>query len=335
MSRKTNPKIIGVFVTVSIALFVLLVLFFGSFTLFGQTARYVLFFDQSVNGLNVGSSVKYRGVPVGSVERILIRVEGQDEHSTSIPVIIQIDRSRLSNDLGTSAETFGPDSIHGMIEGGLVAQLNIESMITGQLFVEFSMQPNHRARFIRNRDDDYGMVEIPTLGSSLHEVGNDLSLVISKISNFDFETIEKNVNQVLVELTATLEEFDAAGISKSFVEAADGVTTLMKSGEFEETLESARSALAQLEATLDSYDLEEGSLGKAVTQWTAAFEHTLKGVDLFVADGNALLEPDSSMRVELESAIRELGRAAQSLRFLAEYIERNPNALITGRESSK
>ncbi|WP_162028566.1 MULTISPECIES: MlaD family protein [unclassified Lentimonas] len=335
MSRKTNPKIIGVFVTASIALMVVLVLFFGSFSLFGQTTRYVLFFDQSVNGLSVGSTVKYRGVPVGAVERILIRVEGQKEHSTSIPVIIRIDRSRLTNDLGTSVETFGPKTIHGMIDRGLVAQLNIESMITGQLFVEFSMQRDVRNIFVEHRDNDYGMVEIPTLGSSLHELGNELGTVISALAEFDYEGLEANLNHMLVELSQTLEGLDTAGMSKSFVKAADGVNALLESGELEETLLATRSALAQVESTLESYDLEEGPLAEAITQWTTAFEQTLTGFDELVADGSALLEPDSSMRVELEGAIRELGRAAQSMRFLVEYIERNPNALITGRESSK
>ncbi len=335
MSRKTNPKIIGVFVTVSIALLVVLVLFFGSLSLFRQTTRYVLFFDQSVNGLSVGSSVKYRGVPVGAVERILIRVEGQDDHSTSIPVIIKIDRSRLTNDLGTSVGTFGPDSIHGMIERGLVAQLNIESMITGQLFVEFSMQRDVRNKFIKHRDDEYGMVEIPTLGSSLYEISNDLGVVVAAVADFDLEALEQNLNHVLVELSKALEGLDTKGVSESLLGVTDSVAAILESGEFEETLQAARSTFAQVEATLVSYDLEKGPLAQTITQWTSAFEQTLNGIDRLVSEGNALLEPESSMRVELEGVIRELGRAAQSMRFLVEYIERNPNALITGRESSK
>lgn len=329
--------------TVSIALLVAMVLFFGSFTLFGQTARYVLFFDQSVNGLAVGSPVKFRGVPVGSVERILIRVEGQDEHSTSIPVIIKIDRSRLTNDLGTSVETFGPKSIHLMIERGLIAQLNVESLITGQLFVEFSMQPGQVGDFTEHRDDDYGMVEIPTLGSSLYQIANDLGLVISALAEFDFERFDQNLNEVLVNLSTALTGIDSAlagldtpRLTDSFTGVADEVTGFLQAGELDKLLVASRSVLEQVETTVASYDLEDGPFADAIARWTTTFEETLAGVDQLVADSNGLLEPESSMRVELETSLRELGRAAQSLRFLADYLKSNPNALITGRpEHSK
>lgn len=334
MSRQTNPIIIGAFVTGSIVLLVALVLFFGSFTLFGHTARYILFFDQSVNGLNVGSPVKYRGVPVGVVERILIRVEGQDELSTAIPVIIKIDRSRLTNDLGTSMETFGPEAIYGMIERGLVAQLNIESLITGQLFVEFSIQPDEVAKFIKHRDDEYEMVEIPTLGSPLYEIASDLGRVVSAFADFDYERLDHNVNAALENMTAALAGLNTEALSQSFVGAADELTTILKSGEFEKTLRSVRSALGAVEAMMSSYDLEEGPFAETIAQWTQAFEKTLNGVDRLVADSSELLKPGSSVRTELESSLRELGRAAQSLRFLADYLERNPNALITGRPES-
>lgn len=322
--------------TVSITLLVAMVLFFGSFTLFGQTARYVLFFDQSVNGLAVGSPVKFRGVPVGSVERILIRVEGQDEHSTSIPVIIKIDRSRLTNDLGTSIETFGPKSIHPMIERGLVAQLNIESLITGQLFVEFSMQPDEGRHFTKHRDDDYGMVEIPTLGSSLYQIANELGLVISALADFDFERFDQNLNEALVNLSTALTGLDTPRLTESFAGAADGVTGFLEAGELDKLLVASHSVLEQVEATVASYDLEDSPFADVIAEWTTTFEQTLAGVDQLVADSNGLLEPESSMRIELETSLRELGRAAQSLRFLADYLKSNPNALITGRpEHSK
>ncbi|MFQ3224466.1 MAG: paraquat-inducible protein B [Lentimonas sp.] len=334
MSRQTNPKIIGAFVTGSIVLLVVLVLFFGSFTLFGSSARYVLFFNQSVNGLNVGSAVKYRGVPVGVVERILIRVEGQAEHSPSIPVIIRVDRSRLSNDLGTSVETFGPDSIYDMIDRGLVAQLNVESIITGQLFVEFSMQPSDAGHFQPHRDGEYDMVEIPTLSSSLYEIASDLGRVVSAFAEFDYSRLDQNINEVLEGLIAAMEGLDTKQLSRSFVGAADEMTALLQSGEFEDTLASVRSALSKVETTLTSYNLEDGPLAAEIGKWSQAFERTLDGVDQLVADSSELLAPDSSVRTELENSLRELGRAAQSLRFLADYLERNPNALITGRSES-
>ena len=329
MIRSTNPKIIGAFVTASIAVFVLLILFFGSARIFTQTIHYILFFEHSVNGLNVGSPVKYKGVPVGVVERILIRVEGQSRESTSIPVIVRIDRSRLTNRLGTSVEVFDPEFIHKMIEDGLVAQLNQESFITGQLFVEFSIQPSQAGNFVehRNGDGDYGMIEIPTLGSSFCEITDGVGSLISSFAEIDFDQTFQKINSVLENLALVLQEIDARELSRSLVAMVDEITVLLKSGELEATLSSTQSALAQIEKTLSTYDLEEGELAETVVQ----LNQTLGGLNRLVAEGNAMIAPESNMRYELQSAFRELRQVTKSLRIFINYLERNPNALLTGR----
>ena len=92
-----NPKIIGAFITAMLVLTITMVMYFGSANFLNRSTYFIVFFDQSVNGLQVGSAVKFRGVPVGEVKRIMIRAEGQREDSTAIPVVIAINRSRLEN----------------------------------------------------------------------------------------------------------------------------------------------------------------------------------------------------------------------------------------------
>lgn len=307
MSRSTNPKIIGAFVTASIALLVMLVLFFGSTKLFSQSIRYILFFEHSVNGLNIGSPVKYKGVPVGVVEHILIRVEGQNKDSTAIPVIVRIDRSRLTNRLGTSVEVFDPEFINEMIKNGLVAQLNVESFITGQLFVEFSLLAQPVKNLSKNRDREYGMVEIPTIGSPFYKITDDVGSVISSFAEIDFLETSQSLNAVLENLARVLQGLDT--------------------GELKAILSSMRSLLTQIEKTFSTYDLEEGPLAET----TVLLNQTLAGLNVLIAEGNDLISPESDMRYELQSSLRELGQAARSLRVFMNYLERNPNALLTGR----
>lgn len=327
MSRSINPKVIGAFVTASIAVFILLILFFGSAKLFSQSVRYILFFEHSVNGLEVGSLAKYKGVPVGIVERILIRVEGQSEDSTSIPVIVRIDRSRLTNRLGTSVEVFDPEFIQKMIENGLVAQLNVESFITGQLFVEFSLQPGQVEDLVEHRDGEYGMIEIPTLGSSFCEITDDVGNIISSFSEFDFYRTYRAINAVLENLVLVLQDINAGELSRSIVGLADQLTLLLQSEDFKATVSSMHSALVKIEQTLSTYDLKEGQLAETVVQ----LNQTLSGLNRLVAKGNAIIAPESAMRYELEGSLRELRQVAQSLRLFINYLERNPNALLTGR----
>ncbi len=327
MSRSVNPKIIGVFVIAAIAVFVILILFFGSARLFSQSVHYILFFEHSVNGLDVGSPVKYNGVPVGIVERILIRVEGQSRDSTSIPVIVRIDRSRLTNRLGTSVKLFDPEFIYEMIENGLIAQLDIESFITGQLYVEFSLQPDNAGNLAEHRKGKYGMVEIPTLGSSFGEITEDVGTIISSFSELDFSKTFENTNAVMENLVMVLQDLNSKEFSRAIVDLSDQITLLLKSEEFKTTLLSLHAALEQIEKTLSTYDLQEGQLAETVVQ----VNQTLAGLNQLVTVGNAMLAPESTMRYELENSLRELGQAAQSLRLFINYLERNPNALLTGK----
>ena len=77
MGSKANPAVIGAFVVGAIALAVIGLLVFGSGQLFKNTTRIVCFFSGDTMGLNVGAPVKFKGVEVGSVTSIRIRITEQ------------------------------------------------------------------------------------------------------------------------------------------------------------------------------------------------------------------------------------------------------------------
>lgn len=305
-------------------------MFFGSTTLLSKSERFILFFDQSVNGLAAGSPVKFRGVPVGSVERIMIRAEGQREGSSAIPVIIRLDRSRLEEDLGVSDAAFSPENIHESIDRGLVAELNLESFITGQLFVEFNFV-DEEVSWRPHLKDVSGIIEIPTLGSSLDQITNDAAQMISDLGAIDFKRLNKNVNEVLENLAVVLAGIDSDGISESMIGAADEFKTVVSSEDFKNTIVAVHDAFEAVGTTAKTFNLEEGALSETVASWTKQYEETMKRLDALLADTSKMMSPESDLRYEFENTLRELSRAAQSIRLLADYLERNPNALLTGR----
>lgn len=336
MSLKHNPRLIGLFVAMALLLFVGMVLFFGSTRWFTQSARFILFFDQSVNGLDIGSPVKFRGVPVGAVEQILIRAEGQREDSNAIPVLIRIDRSSLQGDLGVSSDAFSAASIQQAFDRGLVGQLNLESVITGQLFVELSFAPEAAEAIgthLQAGADSH--VEIPTLGSSLDQITADVAQLIADAGDIDLGRLNENANRVLENLATVLGGIDSEGISTSVTTAADEVSAFIRSETFKESIASLRRAFEAFEEVSRSFDLEKGSLGERMETWTRLLDDTLGGLNQLVSRTNALMAPDSRIRFEIEDSLRELSRAAASLRELTDYLERNPNALITGRREGK
>lgn len=329
--NKPRPKIIGAFVTAALLLLVGMVMFLGSSSLLSQNTRFILFFDQSINGLNEGSMVKFRGVPVGSVERIMIRAEGQRPESTAIPVIIRIDRTRMENDLGVVDPAFDPSTIEDSIERGLVAELSLESFITGQLFVEFSFRPERSPGLQNHLLADSGVMAIPTLSSSLDDITDDVASIIADLNELDIDRLNNNINRVLVNTAKVLEGIDSKGISRSVTEAADSFTDFIESGELTKTLRSAQLALKEINTTVKSFNLEEGPLATELNTWTSSLTTTLQELQKLTSQTGEMMAPDGSMRYELESMLRELSRAARSIRALSDYLEENPNSILTGR----
>ena len=319
-----------------------MVMYFGTANFLNRSTHFLLFFDQSVNGLNVGSAVKFRGVPVGEVKRILIRAEGQVEESTAIPVIIEINRSRLENDLGVPSTVFAPENIKESIDRGLVAELNLESFITGQLFVELGIKPDRSKDVIFHLEKSNGILEMPTLNSSLDQITSDVAQIISDVGALDLHELNRNINDVLVNASTMLvnastmlEGIDSEGISQSVTSAADQITTFIASEEFTDSLAAVRGAFEEVRDTAESFNLSDGPLSETIETWTVQITETLDSLDNLTNDASALLQPDSNVRYEFENMIRELGRAASSIRLLSEYLERNPNALLTGRSEEE
>src|SRR5512136_1350460 len=111
MARKASKFMIGLFVTVGVSIGLIAVIWIGAFKYFEKGATYVTFFNESVQGLQVDSAVKYRGVEVGNVEKIRVAPDNK-----LIGVVMKI---KLRDDL----------------EKDTVAQLK-SAGITGIVYVE-------------------------------------------------------------------------------------------------------------------------------------------------------------------------------------------------------
>ena len=95
MSKQANTKLIGGFVIGAVVLIMAGILLFGSGKLFSHQKKFVLFFEDSVKGLNIGSPVDFRGVNIGTVTDIKIVLNKKDL-SLRIPVFIEIEPKRIA-----------------------------------------------------------------------------------------------------------------------------------------------------------------------------------------------------------------------------------------------
>ena len=149
MNKKISPALIGAFVLGAVGLLVIAILVFGSGRLFRQTKEFVLYFDNSVNGLRVGAPVKFKGVEIGSVKDIRLQLE-KNQELNKIPVIIEIDLEKLTSRGATAVVAENRESFQeAIVERGLRGQLLMESLVTGLLYVGLDFFPDTPIRLVQ------------------------------------------------------------------------------------------------------------------------------------------------------------------------------------------
>jgi phospholipid/cholesterol/gamma-HCH transport system substrate-binding protein len=144
--NRANPKVIGAFVVGAVALVVIGVLLLGGAQWLTQKRTFVAYFEGSVKGLNVGAPVEFQGVRVGSVTDIQLQFLTA-EKEFRIPVFIQIEPDKMT-EVGRRIELHG-QLLKPLVERGLRAQLEMQSIVTGQLAVQLGFHPDTPIRLVQ------------------------------------------------------------------------------------------------------------------------------------------------------------------------------------------
>ena len=152
MGKRANPAWIGAFVLFAIVICAAAVVIVGSGRLFRNTRTFVIFFPGSVNGLDRGAPVKFRGVPIGTVTDIRIRMR-ELAATGRIPVLIEVDRERV-HELGGQDDSLDDRRLNELIHDlGMRAQLQQQSSHGGGGGAKTGAAPDTRLlaqRIIKN-----------------------------------------------------------------------------------------------------------------------------------------------------------------------------------------
>jgi paraquat-inducible protein B len=313
VSQKVNPTLIGAFVLGSVGLVVVGLLVFGGGRFFTERVSYVAYFAESVSGLSDGAPVNFRGVKVGSVSHIEVQLDARDL-SVRIPVYIQLESRRIQEVGGTMPEG---GVLPDLIERGLRAQLQLQSLVTGQLYVQLDLHPDRPARFVQPDGPD---LEMPTIPSSMAEI-------TETIESLSIQELVASAQQMLGGINALVRSPDVA-------EILSGINQLVNSPEILQLVTDADLAVGELRTFIRNTDGTVDELGENFEKTLTEASKTLKGAQeaLIVARETLSIGADESpMRYELQQVLGELAKAARSVRILAEYLERNPDALLRGK----
>jgi paraquat-inducible protein B len=335
MNKKISPAMIGAFVLGAVALIVIAILVFGSGRLFRQTRNFVLYFDTSVNGLRVGAPVKFKGVEIGSVKDIRIQI-GQGTAGDKIPVIIEIDLKKLTRRGAADAAEAAVDPAamqEVIVDRGLRGQLDLESLVTGLLYVALDLFPDTPINLVQQAPGNYEYPEIPTLPTTLEQAKGALTRVIRKLEDIDFKELDANLQATLKGLNRTVNSPEIESVLRSLARVMPKVDqAVVNIRNLAGTMDDKVKILADdLQHTSADARLALKQAGDALKQT----EETMKRAEGAVANIETLSDLDSPVNYELVKGLRDVSTAARSLRALTDYLERNPRAPIFGKPDSK
>lgn len=322
MTKKINPTSIGLFIVTGLALGVIGLLLFSSSKLFSPSRVVVVYFDDSLNGLNEGAPVKYRGVTVGSIKRVMIR-SNQATNDFAMPVILELQVKLMKERLDDPAEIFSEHALAERIKLGLRASLQTESLVTGVLYVDVRINPNAPPPIFHQLEKRYP--ELPAEPTQIQQLMNNLA-------SLDIKSIEKNLNALLTNLNSTVTSLHMAEINQGITNLLLSVDRLVSSPEITNDLVAVRTTLDQYRLLGEKLNARVDPLLDGVTNSLAEANRALAKVGGAAENLRALLAPDAPLPNDLDQALRELSGAVQTLSSLLDYLKQHPNALITGRK---
>ena len=139
MAKQANRMMIGGFVVIAVVILAASLVVFGSGKFFKKTEDFVMYFDGSIKGLNVGAPVLFQGVQIGSVKSIVLQAD-IDQLTLEKPVVIETEPAKFQLEKGQKHGKAG-ENLPELIDKGLRAVLAMQSFITGQLMIELDFFP--------------------------------------------------------------------------------------------------------------------------------------------------------------------------------------------------
>ena len=325
MSKKANPTSIGLFLILGVAIGLAGALIFSSRRLFHPQQKLILYFDASLKGLNPGAPVKFRGVTVGSVVEVLIR-HNQASNDFSMPVIIAVDKKMAQAKSDVLLQIGNQAHLDDYIRRGFRARLDAESLVTGVLYVEMAIIPDAPPPVFHQLTPEYQ--EVPTVPTEVQQL-------LSNLAHLDVARLSENLNRVLTRLDSRLAELDVAEINAGITNLLNSANRLVASPDLTGSLALLRQTLDHTDRLVKRIDNCVDPVAGGVTNTLSDARKTLADLRVGIRNVSDLVGPDSAVRPDLAQALEDLSSACRNLADLAQFIKRNPNALLTGIKHPK
>jgi len=331
MSKKASKTLIGAFVLGAVALIVAGVVVFGGGKFFKKTIKYVMFFDGSVKGLQVGAPVTFRGVKIGEVTDMVLRFNTENM-SVLIPVYVEIDPEIFRAEFKIKPTQY--KYYKALVEKGLKARLEMQSFVTGQLIISVDFYPDKPIKLV-GLDKKYP--EIPTIPATMEELAKT-------IESLPIKEITQKIDSVLEGIDKIVHSPELSGSIASLNMMLKDIDTLAKNvdtrlgpltASLTSTSDAARGALVQAEKTLKMEEGTPGEIASGIKDTLKAARLTLEEAQKTMAGISQIAAQNANLGYDVNRSLEQMTALARSLRSLTDYLDRHPEALVRGKNPPK
>lgn len=333
MAKKVNPAAVGIFVVGAILLIALTVAVLGTGSLFERSQRFLVYFTSNTNGLDEGADVRIGGVRIGKVLQIRIQIDPESGKKV-IPVVIELLEGSMRKASAEPVDFRDESWFRDLIEkDGLKAALKSQSVLTGKRYVELDLLPDAEGYLFPGEAID-PIVQIPTVAGELEQIRESLTDTIDRIAQFDFKGISDNGIALLEGVQKGVEGFDLSGVGEEVKGLAEDVRAVVGDEKLKTAIADLEESMGHLKSATGKIDEQIEPLTDDVRGAVARIEEALGSVETAASNLGEFVNPDSAMAVRLREASSEISRASRSIRELADYLKRNPNSILTGKDRS-
>jgi paraquat-inducible protein B len=339
MSKKASKTAIGAFVVGAIALGVAAVLVFGSGKFLSERTQYVMFFEGSLKGLQVGAPVVMQGVKIGEVTDISVVGDPATLKFYS-PVYIEVDPEKVRA-IGMEKDHFRGilakkkyALYNKLLEKGMKAQLVLQSFVTGQLWIELGLHPEKPVKLVGVVTD---VPEIPTISTTMEELQKTIENIpikniFAKLDNV-MTGIDRIVNSPEMKQTVVNLEKATRDIDRLVNHVDNQVGPI--SADMRNTLASTQGALDQAEKTLAFQEGVSGEIATSLLETLTSARGALDESRKALVEVQDLTAQSAYLGYVTGNTLEEVKSLSRSMRSLTDYLERHPESLIRGKSPEK
>ncbi len=309
MTQNANYFKLGLFVIIAFSLFALLLIGFGAGDFFKKELLVETCFNESVQGLNIGSEVKYKGIKIGTVKSITSAARVYQTKSDYVLVIISLEDSISLGQTGKSAKT----RMENAIQDGLNIRLAFKGL-TGAAFLETDYSPVHPDEVLTISWSPK-TIYIPSRKSNMKQFGDATNQILDNLAAINLKGITLDIESLLKTLNKKVSGVDTKQISGSaaslMAELKDTnkkINTALASAKFTQLMDDARVSFSDLRAIVET---GKEPLNKAISDFQKAAGSTR----------NMTGQLETRLAPKIDSLAKSLDKLIKSLASTSDMLE--------------